>query len=270
MLVGAGLTLTLSLSAPALPAQAEGGDCKVIDAFGTCVAIAVDPGRPGRDQRPAPPPQPADEDADPPAPPRRPPFGAAPRVDGIGVAVVEELDIPPGLLDEPAPDAIAPEILAQRAIRQLGLQAPTIHTSAATTAYIGVPTWLWIDRSPTTTGPASATATAGAAQVTATAELTAVEWQPGPPSVRITCPGPGTPFTEEGGAAPDCSYTYEQRSLPDRTNGTGRWPLTATTIWDITWTGTSDGAPVAGSQILRLTSETSLAVGEVQVLITGS
>ena len=266
-LTTAGLTVALTLSIPVLPAQGEGGDCKVLDAFGTCVVIAVDPGRPGRDPRPTPQPKPADADDGPPAQPRRPPFGAVPRVDGIGVAVLEELDVPPGLLDEPAPDAVAPEILAQRAIRQLGLQAPTIHTSATTTAYIGVPTWLWIDQSPTTTGPISATATAGAAQVTATAELATVEWEPGPPGIRITCPGPGTAWTGQPDTSTDCSYTYQQRSLPERTNGTGRWPLTATTIWAITWTGTSAGESVTGTQTLRLTTETDIAVGEIQVLI---
>jgi hypothetical protein len=58
--------------------------------------------------------------------------------------------------------------------------------------------------------------------------------------------------------------------LPERTNGSGRWPLTGTAVWIITWTGTSAGAPVTGSQTLRLTAETSLAVGEIQVLIAGS
>ena len=266
------LMLTLLLPTLPLPAHADTEICEVVDLAGRCIVIAVDPGRPGRDQRPAPREEPTEQGPpaqDPPAAPPRPPFGATPLIDGGVGAVVGELDIPPDLLDEPAPDnGITPAVLAQRAIRELGLRAPTIHTSATTTAYIGVPTWLWIDPSPTTTGPTSATATAGAAQVTATAELNSVEWAPGPPDILITCPGPGTPFTGQPDTEPDCSYTYQQRSLPERTNGTGRWPLTATTVWTITWTGTSAGAPVAGTQTLRLTSDTSLAVGEIQVLVT--
>lgn len=68
-------------------------------------------------------------------------------------------------------------------------------------------------------------------------------------------------------SAPGSVRSYQQRSLPDRTNGTGLWPLTATTVWNVTWTGTSAGAPVTGTQTLRLTTETGLAVGEVQVLV---
>ena len=268
-LMASGASLVVLLTTLLLPAQGSSDICEVSDAHGRCIVVAIDPGRPGRNDRSPQRPEPAAEEDDQPTEPRRPPFGAAPRADGAGVAAVGELDIPPGLLDEPAPDPVAPTVLAQQAIDELDLRAPTIHTSATTTAYIGVPTWLWIDQSPTTTGPATATATAGTAQVTATAELAAVEWEPGPPDVRITCPGPGTPFTGQPDAEPDCSYTYQQRSLPERTNGTGRWPLTATTVWNITWTGTSAGAPVTGAQTLRLTSETSLAVGEIQVLIAG-
>jgi hypothetical protein len=31
-------------------------------------------------------------------------------------------------------------------------------------------------------------------------------------------------------------YTYQLRSLPERTGRTGRWPITATAVWVVTWT----------------------------------
>jgi hypothetical protein len=57
--------------------------------------------------------------------------------------------------------------------------------------------------------------------------------------------------------------------LPERTAGAGRWPVTATAVWQVAWAGFSAGAPVAGAQTVRLTTQTSLAVGEVQVLTAG-
>ena len=39
--------------------------------------------------------------------------------------------------------------------------------------------------------------------------------------------------------------------------------------WQIDWQGTSAGAPVAGQQALALPASTTLAVGELQALVTG-
>lgn len=162
-----------------------------------------------------------------------------------------------------------PEILAQRAVEQLSLPAPVLHTSGVDRGFVGVPMWLWIDGGAAYTGPVSATATAGAASVTATAQLSEVEWAMGPPGAVVRCAGPGTPWTGQEGESPDCGYTYQRRSLPDRTAGTGRWTITATSVWTVTWSGASGGAPVAGEQIVRVPNETTLAVSEVQVLVGG-
>ncbi|WP_433274006.1 hypothetical protein ACQPZA_24115 [Pseudonocardia xinjiangensis] len=136
-------------------------------------------------------------------------------------------------------------------------------------AFIGVPVWLWIGDGAAYAGPVSATATAGAASVTATGRLAAVEWSMGPPGALIRCSGPGTPWIGQDGPSPDCGYVYEHRSLPERTGGTGRWTITATSVWTVTWSGTTDGSPVDGEQTVRVSSETSLTVGEVQVLVDG-
>ena len=119
-------------------------------------------------------------------------------------------------------------------------------------------------------GPLTATATAGAAQVTATARLAGTVWTMGPPGAVVTCPGVGTPWSGASGQSPDCGYTYTQRSLPERTAGRGAWPVTVTSVWQVTWTGNEGGAPVAGTEEVPLTANRALPVGELQVLVTGS
>lgn len=129
--------------------------------------------------------------------------------------------------------------------------------------------WLWVDGGVAHTGPVSATATAGAASVTATARLSHVEWAMGPTGAVVRCAGPGTPWTGQEGSSPDCGYTYQQRSLPNRTSGTGRWAITATSVWAVTWSGASGGAPVTGEQIVGVPNQTTLTVDEIQVLVGG-
>lgn len=275
---GLGVVLPILLVTGAAALQPPG--CAVTDSHGRCLVIAVDPGRPGR---PAAPERedapgrsaPASDDDEPAGPPPRPqpPFEALPVGDGgwstqgipdLSAFLDEEPPAEPG---QPVEPEVAAEVLAQRAIEQLTIDAPAPQTSVHGTGYVGVPVWLWIEDGEATTGPVSATATAGAARVTATGRLSSVEWSMGPPDGTVLCRGPGTPWTGQAGASPDCGYTYEQRSLPERTAGSGRWPVTATGVWTVTWTGVSGGAPVAGEETVRVSSETSVGVGEVQVLV---
>jgi hypothetical protein len=274
------------LPAPtAAHAPPEGGGCKVVDGAGRCLIEAADPARPGgpradtpaRDQqgRRSTPARreenrsPAPEGAS--TPSRPPPLAGAPLP--LGGGTVEgrgEIDLPPIETDPPAVSpAVSSAVLAQRAIEMLDLPAPAVQMSVSDLAFVGVPVWLWIDPGPQGTGPLSATAAAGASQVTATARLAAVEWTMGPPGAGVRCAGPGTPWTGQPGPSPDCGYTYELRSLPERTGGTGRWPVVATGIWQVDWSGVSGGAPVSGGQTVLLTAEQLLAVGEVQVLVDG-
>jgi hypothetical protein len=241
-----------------LPEPTQGGTgCKVLDDIGSCSVIAVDPGRPGGPHklgRPA-----AENDS---APSRQP--APQPLPDGANNGAALGLPAPPAAANRVAPP---PAVLAQQAIKSLGLRGPHIRTSAPDSTFVGAPLWLWIDAGAQFTGPLSTTATAGAAQVTVTGTLTGVEWDLGPPDAHVRCNGPGTPWTGQAGPSPDCGYTYTQRSLPERTNGTGRWTITATSVWQVAWTGISAGAPVSGTQIVRVPTQGSLAVGEVQVLV---
>jgi hypothetical protein len=165
------------------------------------------------------------------------------------------------------PPPPSPAVVAQQAITQLNLAAATPHLSADPHAAVGLPVWLWVDRGPHTTGPLSATATVGSTVVTATATLTEIIWSMGPAGAEVTCTGPGTPapagpiFT--GDNSPDCGYNYTLRSLPERTSGTGKWPVTATSVWTINWAGGGQ----AGQQTLNLTAGTAIEVGELQAVV---
>lgn len=264
-------------------ARAEPVDCVVRDTVGQCLIAAADPGRPGGPQfRPHPPvtPRISVGEAEPSSVPQ-PPAAPEPlqmRLTGglgrsgmvLGRAKSPDLLIPPAI--PPLPDVVQPNLTAvatQRAVELLRLQPPSIRVSAASIGFVGMPLWLWIDRGQQFTGPVTATAVAGAAQVTATGRLVEVDWAMGPAGAEVRCVGPGTPWTGQRGASPDCGYVYAQRSLPERTNGTGRWSITATSVWQVEWAGTTGGVPVAGGQEVRVAAQTTLTVGEVQVLVAG-
>jgi hypothetical protein len=169
----------------------------------------------------------------------------------------------------PAAAQVDPAVPVRVAISELALRAPVIRLSASGTVFVGVPVWLWIDRGQALTGPTSATAAVGNAAVRATARLTSVEWSMGPDGAQVVCEGPGTPWTGQPGPSPTCGYVYTQRSLPERTAGRGRWLVQATGVWQVEWEGVSDGAPVAGAQTVRVSSQIELPVGEIQVLVSG-
>jgi hypothetical protein len=263
VLTSAASAVAAALLASVISVNAEGppNRCEVVSGSGQCLVGALDPGRPGGPRKPKS--APKHEAA--PAPRRVEPPPPQPLPDGANNGVALGLPNQPGAAN-PVP---APAIIAQQAIKSLGLRGPHVRTSANGSTFVGAPVWLWIDPGAQFTGPLSTTATAGAAQVTVTGTLTAVEWDLGPPDAHVRCTGPGTPWTGQPGPSPDCGYTFTQRSLPERTNDTGRWPITATSVWQVTWTGTSAGAPVSGTQVVRLPTQTSLAVGEVQVLVAG-
>jgi hypothetical protein len=168
-----------------------------------------------------------------------------------------------------APPPPSPAQVAQVAIAELGLRAGAPQLSANPNTAVGLPVWMWVKRSAQTTGPASVTATLGATTVTATAVLSSITWSMGPAGAFLTCNGPGTPapgrLLYQGDNSPDCGYSYALRSLPERTGGTGRWPVTATSTFAITWTGAGQN----GAQTLTLSASTSVEVGELQAVVTG-
>jgi len=173
---------------------------------------------------------------------------------------------PPGQPQPPAGPAVTPEMLAQRAYQFLPLPAPIIRTNPPPTReqLVNLPTLLWVDQA--TWGARTATASVPGLAVTLTAVPVTVTWRMGDGGV-VVCHGPGAPFDPSAGRQGQpgaCSYTYWRASAGAPA---GRFTVTATTTWRITWTAT--GAAGAGTlPPLSRSSQTALRVAEVQAINT--
>jgi hypothetical protein len=175
----------------------------------------------------------------------------------------------------PPPD---PRVIAQRAIRQLQGPQPQIGAGPDRGKLaVNLWTWLWIDDP----GPLTATAAAGGVSVTATATLASVTWSLGEPAatggpyapgsaLTMTCQGTGTPppASYDWKAEPPCGHKFTWMSAKDRTNGAGKWPIAATSNWNVTW---QSNTGVTGSTTLSSTGNDALEIGEYRVvLVEGS
>ncbi|MFI1154984.1 ATP/GTP-binding protein [Streptomyces sp. NPDC020817] len=162
----------------------------------------------------------------------------------------------------PAGGGIDVQALAQQAVERVRLEGPDIGIVPRPDGkgLVGMPVWMWNRPGPTRTGPATASASAGSVTVTATATVRTVVWSMGD-GATVTCTGPGTPYTPDRGKekSPTCGHMYERTSA--RAPGS-RYPVTATTTWDVTWSG----AGQTGTITTTRQSRTSLAIGELQVL----
>lgn len=204
------------------------------------------------------------EKADPPPPPENLAWEGHTAADGSVYRVMCEggrvgvVFVPNGA---PAAPTIDPEVLARRAVDSMKLVGPDIASPRAAGTYtVGVPMWLWVNRSPTAFGPNTASATAGAVTVTATATVSSIRWDLGD-GTTVTCTGAGTPYTDAMGmaASPDCGHTYGTTS---KASDGGRFHGTATSTWAVTWHG--------GGQSGQLTevrqSAFTVSVAEMHVL----
>ncbi|GAA0689116.1 ATP/GTP-binding protein [Kitasatospora atroaurantiaca] len=167
---------------------------------------------------------------------------------------------PPG--GAPPPDR--PVDLGWRAIRKIQLAAPQLRTAPTGTAVVGLPVWLWYDRTPATVGPLSATAPGRTLSVTATATLVNVHWDTGV-GAGVDCTTPGTAYRPEAGSSrsPDCGYVYDTSSAQQKD---GQFFLTATLTWRVTAVRSDTGAQVLGFDYQVASDTLPLRVGEVQVL----
>jgi len=150
-------------------------------------------------------------------------------------------------------------LLAQQAVRQLNLprprirlnpdSAPTVATALPVPQVVNFATWLWIDPLGWTTR--SATASLAGLSVTAVGTPIRVTWSTGDGHTD-TC-GPGTPWRpgmDPTATSPDCGHIYTQP---------GRYPLTATITWEVTWAG----GGVSGTEP-TLTSTASVAIQVIE------
>ena len=159
--------------------------------------------------------------------------------------------------------ASSPPALAMQAVSRLQLPAAVADTSPqASSLTVNVPTWLWIDAA--MWHALTATATAGPVSATATATPYEVLWELGDGS-RITCHGPGTPWSASAAAndPSGCSYTYSQSSA---NQPEGTYTITTTVYWHVTWT--SKGAPGGGDLglIPGPSTQTTVDVQEVHAI----
>ncbi|MFF7358324.1 ATP/GTP-binding protein [Streptomyces filipinensis] len=164
-------------------------------------------------------------------------------------------------LGQPPVPQVDPRVLAQRAVDSMPLRGPDVASPRAAGKYtVGVPMWMWVNKSATTYGPNTASASAGGITVTATAEVSKIVWTMGD-GASLTCNGPGTPYTSSEGMtqSPTCGHVYSKTSAGAQS---GKFPVIATSTWTINWQG--------GGQAGQLTevrqTNVHVAVGEVQVV----
>lgn len=286
--IAAVLLLGLTICAPV--AHADPPKCKTYNALGVCLIwVTLPPG-------PPPPSEPAGID---PQPVVKPQEGTLPN--GIQPIVVDGKQCFPSGKRNPQPDfsdpvweghingaiydclagpagvqgavltlqywaAVAPKVapppdprlLAQQAVVAMNLRAVTIgvvpEPKAGSVGLVGLPNWMWVQEpSPGTYGPITRAASVGGYTVAATARVDRVVWDMGDGPV-ITC-GKGTPYEDRFAKrkSPTCGHVYTRQ---------GRYPVTATSYWVIEWSGIGQ----AGTINLDLTQQTSLTIGEAQVI----
>ncbi|MEU9545568.1 ATP/GTP-binding protein [Streptomyces mirabilis] len=158
---------------------------------------------------------------------------------------------------------VDPAVVAQQAVAKMKLVGPDVASPRAAGKYIvGVPMWMWVNKSPTTYGPNITSATGGGVTVIATAEVTKIAWKMGDGST-VTCNGAGTPYTSFYGKqeSPTCGHTYTRTSA---SQSGSKYAVTATATWTVDWQVNGGGAAGQFTEIRQ--SQAEVAIGELQVV----
>ena len=164
--------------------------------------------------------------------------------------------------------------LAQQAIGQLTIPQPVIGAGPNRSKLaVNLWTWLWVNNP----GPLAATVALGGVSVTATATIASVTWSLGEPTTTgdtyspgapatVTCQGTGTPLpaSYDWKVQPPCGYMFHWRSLTERTGGTGKWPVSATSTWNVTWQSTTG---VTGATTLTAAANDAFDIGEYRTVL---
>jgi len=159
---------------------------------------------------------------------------------------------------------VDPEQLAREAVDRMLLTGPNIASPRAAGQYlVGVPMWMWVNKSPTAYGPNTASASLAGVTVTATAKVTKLDWKMGDGSF-VECHGPGKPYATSYGQqeSPTCGHTY---SVTSASQDGGKYALTATATWTVNWQVVG-GAGETGQFAETRQSQTQVAIGELQVV----
>ncbi len=160
-----------------------------------------------------------------------------------------------------------PRQVAQLAIERMDLHAINIGITPepgdGNVGIVGMPVWMWAANPDShTVGPITASASAGGITVTATARVHQLSWDMGD-GTTVTCTGPGTPYAASFGnkKSPDCGHVYEKSSS---TQSGGKYQVTATSGWVITWEGAGQTGTI---RLDGLSRSVEISVGEAQVLV---
>lgn len=179
-----------------------------------------------------------------------------------------------GPIQPVAPPPPDPAVLAEQAYSELEVPPPTIGAGPDRTKLaVNLWTWLWVDNP----GPLTNTVTAGGISVTVIAVLSSVDWSLGEPTTagdtfaagppaKLTCQGTGTPPPTgyDWKAQPPCGYRFHWRSLKERTGGAGKWPIQATSTWDVTWQANTGAT---GATTLTATANDQFDVAEYRTVL---
>ncbi|WP_326757361.1 ATP/GTP-binding protein [Streptomyces phaeochromogenes] len=158
---------------------------------------------------------------------------------------------------------VDPEQLARQAVDRMLLTGPDIASPRAAGKYIvGVPMWMWVNESPTTYGPNTASASLAGVTVTAKAKVTKIDWAMGDGNA-VTCRGPGTAYQASYGKqeSPTCGHTYSRTSA---SRSGGKYSVNATATWTVDWQ--VNGGGEAGQFTETRQSQAQVAMGELQVV----
>lgn len=162
------------------------------------------------------------------------------------------------LVPESQVDVVGVALAARGRLR---LPVPVVGSSPSpgVVQLVGLPVWLWVERSIWVSRSATAAVPGVAVSVTATpVELV---WRMGDGSEPVRCAGPGTPFPVGGdpaAASPDCGHVFASSSAGRSGDGFG---ASVQVVWEVRW---------SGGRLPPLTSEaaTVFRVAESQALVT--
>ncbi|MGW7196195.1 ATP-binding protein [Streptomyces chryseus] len=151
--------------------------------------------------------------------------------------------------------------LAQQALSMMRLDSAKVGSAppAGAKGLVGMPVWLWTERTATTWGPQSTTASAGGLSVTATARVKDITWSMGDGST-LTCSKPGTPYKRAYGKkdSPDCGHRYTKVPVG------GSYKITATSTWVIEWEASNGETGTLPNEVRG--ADTTVNIGELQVV----
>jgi hypothetical protein len=163
----------------------------------------------------------------------------------------------------PAP-AIDPRMLAVAARKNIPIGQFTINLSPSPPIdqLVGMPMWMWVTNG--ALGAASDTVTAGSVTVSARAKATKVIFDMGD-GHKATCTDPDATSDPRPKGNTTCAYSYPRSSAPRPDHAGDTYKITATVVWDVSYTvaGAPGGGPLPA---ITRTASTTVRVAEAQAL----